>query len=764
MLALRVQSAVIAIVLSALLGPAFARPIDPDGDGPPGPPDPVDPTCTRPATATATVGASPSKITLGDSATIIWAVTVPPKCTEDSITLNGLPVAAADSMTVQPMTNQVYAISFHGVQLASTRIDVTLPPVVRIRGNTTDWKALLIQALATENTHVILADTIDMDLTGHATIGINRGVTLTSEAPKLVSPAAFVPVGIPRPPARDARHLGPRLYTRGRAHPLFEIKCFSEHGDHGAADNVRINGFRLHGPDIGAPRGSENLDRGIMIIGCKGIEIANMELAGWSGQAIAVNDLEDLPWPGRIDEPDDVKIQDNFFHHNQQWSGGNGYGVVVAHGGYALIERNVFDFNRHAIAADGDDGTGYTARLNLVLQGGGYHCWEIVQGICWNTHDFDVHGTENCAFQGEYSCGQAGEHFEFTQNAFQSIDGYAIKVRGDPTDSALAANNVFPHGGDSEAIAQNGSTNPIEKRDNQFGVLTYGHYGVCDFDGDRKDDLFLATGVSWWYASGGRMHWTFLKAATERLDQVGFGDFDGDGRCDVFAVNRFARQWEISPGGSGAWTALPGSYDLPFETLRFGDFNGDGITDVFHRTPEGHWYKISPGIYDWTRLQDSPLPLSELRFGYFDHDRIMDVIAVEGGRWAVSWGGATPWWPLNTELSDSLESVMIGDIDGDGLDDIVRYILQEDDPYSAEYVTATWEVSWGGTRAWEPPLATRQWPVYPDTPSPIDRVRSFIGRFDNWPGADLLVLDTDRKAYIYRNGRLGFARHSLYAF
>jgi hypothetical protein len=29
-------------------------------------------------------------------------------------------------------------------------------------------------------------------------------------------------------------------------------------------------------------------------------------------------------------------------------------------------------------------------------------------------------------------------------------------------------------------------------------------------------------------------------------------------------------------------------------------------------------------------------PLSALRFGYFDHDRIMDVIAVENGRWAVS--------------------------------------------------------------------------------------------------------------------------------
>jgi hypothetical protein len=54
----------------------------------------------------------------------------------------------------------------------------------------------------------------------------------------------------------------------------------------------------------------------------------------------------------------------------------------------------------------------------------------------------------------------------------------------------------------------------------------------------------------------------------------------------------------------------------------------------------------------------------------------------------------------------------------------------------------------------------------PDTPSPADRVRSFVGRFDNRAGAELLVLDPDRKAYInkYINGRLGLVRHSLYPF
>jgi hypothetical protein len=138
----------------------------------------------------------------------------------------------------------------------------------------------------------------------------------------------------------------------------------------------------------------------------------------------------------------------------------------------------------------------------------------------------------------------------------------------------------------------------------------------------------------------------------------------------------------------------------------------------------------------------------------------------------VSWGGDTTWQSLNNELSDSLESVMIGDIDGDGLDDIVRSSLEKDppdyDPGAEGHVTGTWQVSWGGASAWDPePLATRQWPEGPPgMPSPADRVRSFIGRFDQLPGPDLLVLDTNRKAYInrYRNIPRGFFPYSLYAF
>jgi hypothetical protein len=63
------------------------------------------------------------------------------------------------------------------------------------------------------------------------------------------------------------------------------------------------------------------------------------------------------------------------------------------------------------------------------------------------------------------------------------------------------------------------------------------------------------------------------------------GDFDGDGRSDVFYAN--GHQWRLSRGGVAAFEVLnTSSYRVP--DLRFGDFNGDGKTDVFG-IEASHW-------------------------------------------------------------------------------------------------------------------------------------------------------------------------------
>ena len=674
----------------------------PPGTGGPGEPPvpgepPTDPDSDCNDRVTGNLGATPATIQSGQQSTLSWSVTIPPDCTAlGEVTLSSRRVDLEGQLSVSPMADQPYHLRLGTQTLATVTVRVELPSVVHINGNTAEWRRLLLQAVGTPNRKVNLGPQVDMDMSGFWHIPIAEGVTLTSESLPLFetmrTAAALDRAIVPRFPSatipnRDARSLGPRLYTRtnSQRRALFET----------VGGQVRIRNFRLEGPQLGVAKGDGKLERGILVNYRidRPIEISNMEFSGWGGTAIYVKaDTSEQ----RARPFENVWIHDNFFHHNQH-EGGDGYGVEVKHNSHALIERNVFDFNRHAIAAGGEDGTGYLARLNLVLKGGGLH--QCVAGICFDTHQFDVHGTETCYLDGLFkplSCGQAGEQFVMSRNAFQYTAHYAIKVRGNPTASALVSENVFAHSSQGQAVLQNGNkgvgdniTNPIQFSGNQYGIDTYGRYGVCDFDGDGKDDLFQASGAQWWYMSGANMHWVFLQANTERLEQLGLGDFDGDRRCDVFSVHG-GNFFGIYPSGTGPWRELGNQPGAPRSQLAFGDFNGDGVTDIFRRAPDGQWWIVSPGRYDWTPVQGDTLPLTQLRFGDFDGDRVTDVIAVVNGHWSISSGARQPWQPLNQGLSTGLEKLLIGDLDGNGFDDIIGYSGG-----------GTWKVSWDGRGGWQ---------------------------------------------------------------
>ncbi len=78
-----------------------------------------------------------------------------------------------------------------------------------------------------------------------------------------------------------------------------------------------------------------------------------MEIFNWSGQAIKIVDEARFDGGGRIDRPDQIRVFGNFIHNNQH-IGAEGYGVAVGQGANARITENVFDFNRHAVEANGD--------------------------------------------------------------------------------------------------------------------------------------------------------------------------------------------------------------------------------------------------------------------------------------------------------------------------------------------------------------------------------------------------------------------------
>jgi hypothetical protein len=227
------------------------------------------------------------------------------------------------------------------------------------------------------------------------------------------------------------------------------------------------------------------------------IDIDNNEIYGWRGSAVEVRDgmegREDtLP---RVENIGDfaVRVHDNFIHHNQRYRS-LGYGVSVHDGAYVLIARNVFDYNRHAIAAGGGAANGYWAQSNLVLEHGGLN----VDTGNLHTHQFDVHGTEDCCF-AELYCGHAGEKFWFRYNTILYDHGTGIKLRGKPARRSVAEFNVFRHpdewGGciDDAALAQNDPGGNFASRDNTFGRkwAEMSAPSACDFNADGTHDAFV---------------------------------------------------------------------------------------------------------------------------------------------------------------------------------------------------------------------------------------------------------------------------------
>jgi hypothetical protein len=421
---------------------------------------------------------------------------------------------------------------------------------------------------------------VDLNLNG-------RQIVLGDDRSLVASPAC----------ARGPRKLGPRIYVTEvpPKRAPFVIR----------GDRVRFSGFRLEGPTNYIAQGDERKEFGIdvapfsNVAPIRRIEISNMEIYHWSGGAIYLADNAEQTDRGRLvgSFPEAIRISDSYIHHNRHGDG-YGYGVDINGGAYALIERSVFDENRHAIAGGSKgrdaDYSGYTFRGNLILPGGGLHCSEhwanallAWQANCWQTHQIDMHGDKSWWRLGPWCCGTAGETIIIEGNAIfytggdggdlpGTDSGYAIKIRGNPLDKVFVDANVFRHGNSGDAIAQNGDlretcsifgwpcfivaadriTHPIiVTSNNAWGVNPLSQIESCDFVGDGNPDEFLATGVSWWTKSSTTGQWRHLNVMAETMPQLILDDIDGDGKCDV-AKRPATPQASIrfySKGGATPW-------------------------------------------------------------------------------------------------------------------------------------------------------------------------------------------------------------------
>jgi hypothetical protein len=573
--------------------------------------------------------------------------------------------------------------------------------------------------------------------TAVATTAADLGYTLASDFQGTVSIPSSANIdltGIVELPVRSCVRIagtrrgldpGALVYTdyKGEEYALFRV----------TGHDVRIEGVRLRGPSDGDRSDSQPGISGIVVatnagLGLGGnVAIENVDAWFWTGSAVAVDGQVGVDTEGEVpfgtplmsyDQAGLVRVSRNFIHHNSR--DGRGYGVTVNQGAYATIEANLFDHNRHAIASNGRPHTGYVARFNYVLEGG------YTEDLVWNQH-FDVHGRGD----GGYG-GVAGERFEIALNTFRGDQTYffgaytrpAFWLRGTPTIGAYFHDNVLEHGDQGKAVRLEspdcwvdlgggwGYYSPelchLNVGPNTYGVDTTGSLGVGDFDGDGRDDVFLANGTGWWYSSAGLTEWRFLQASALPVSELRFGRFDSDLKTDV--VFSAGGQWYFSSGGTAAPVARAGFAGLALANAVFGNFDGTGRVDTLYLAGSS-WY-LSPGSQGtWSLVRDAPALAANLRVGDFDGDGRDDVFLIENGTW--SWW--KPGWansaPLNGPLTATTAGLVVADFDGDGRDDV------------AQTSGASWRWSSHGSSAWMT-LRNSSW-----QPQYADITRALLGRF-----------------------------------
>ena len=115
---------------------------------------------------------------------------------------------------------------------------------------------------------------------------------------------------------------------------------------------------------------------------------------------------------------------------------------------------------------------------------------------------------------------------------------------------------------------------------------------VGDFNGDSKSDVFWnndSTGeTSLWMSWNGTTWAKQVRSVTVPADSgwtpYGAGDFNGDGRSDIFWCNFITRQaslWIMKGGNPPIYVVLPDV--LRVNPRGFGDYDGDARADVFWR-------------------------------------------------------------------------------------------------------------------------------------------------------------------------------------
>ena len=305
-------------------------------------------------------------------------------------------------------------------------------------------------------------------------------------------------------------------------------------------------------------------------------------------------------------------------------------------------------------------------------------------------------------------------------------DGFGDIIVGAPYRDTTGTDNgiVFVWYGSATGLAATADWSALSLYDlNEFGTSVA---GVGDVNGDGYDDIAVSAPNSkiaygWFGGPGGlgpnglpaNADWqgTHPSANVYAMVLAGAGDVNGDGYDDIITGNRFHPRAYVHLGGPAGPSIFPdwsdwdqGAYGVAVSGI--GDVNGDGYDDVavgawtfsapeqsegrvfvYYGSPTG----LPTGGASWTgesdqvsaRLGRSVAGGGDLNGDGFD-DFVAGAISFDAGvadegavfAWlgSASGLGPEPMWVrsgLNPGCQHGLSVAIVGDVNGDGLDDLV---------------------------------------------------------------------------------------------